>query len=259
MMRKAKKSYKPKSTKALIRAVAKKVVDDALEDKYQSGGSGPTPKYYNAAISANSEIEPLLPPMQQGTNSGDRVGDKIKPKRLRVDVVVTTNGTYNSSQLNLVRLFFLQDKSIRNSVALKDIALTQVGTPIATQLLDSGGILSGFAGVPNQIMRRVNRQRYTIFKDKILELISGTGQTPNGPNGYNGTQTFVSGQQCYRFSVVIPTPAVLKYSQAADNYPSNFAPFLAVGYVQPDGNATPDNLLQRITVNWISHLDYEDA
>lgn len=243
----------------LVKAVAKAVVADALEDKYLTSGSGATPTYFNAAISSNSEIMPLLPAMQQGTNSGDRVGDKIKPKRFRVDVVVTTNGQLNSSQLNLVRLFFLQDKSIRNSVALKDIALTQVGTPIATQLLDSGGILSGFTGIPNQIMRRVNKQRYQIFKDKTLELISGTGQTPNASNGYNGTQVFVSGQQCHRFSVVIPTPAVLKYSQAADNFPSNFAPFLAVGYVQPDGNATPDNLIQRITVNWISHLDYEDA
>jgi len=245
--------------KALVTAVAKKVVSDALEDKYITAGAGSTPKYYNAGISSNSEIEVLMPAMQQGTNSGDRIGDKIRPKRLRVDVVVTTNGTLNSSQLNLVRIFFLEDKSIRNSVALKDIALTQIGTPIATQLLDSGGVLSGFTGVPNQIMRRVNRQRYTVFKDKVAELLAGTGQTPNASNGYNGSQVFVSGQQCFRFSVVIPTPAVLKYSQAADNYPSNFAPFMAVGYVQPDGNASPDNLISRITVNWVSHLDYEDA
>jgi len=235
------------------------VVADALEDKYTTSGSGTVPIYYNAGIGSNSEISPLLPPISQGTNSNQRVGDKVRPKRMRVDVVVTTNGTYNSSQLNLVRLFFLQDKSIGFSLALKDILATQTGTPITTQLLDNGGSTSGFSGLPNQIMRRINRQRYTVFKDKILELISGTGQTPNNTNGYNGTQTFVSGQQCTRFSVIIPTPKVLKYSEGLDQYPSNFAPFLAVGYVQPDGNASPDFNLQRITVDWITHFDYEDA
>ena len=168
------------STVALVKAVAKKVVDDALEDKYATsylGLANGGPSYFNAGIGGNYECYPLLPLMYQGTNSNQRVGDKIRPKSLRVDFIITANGSYNSSQLNQIRMFVLQDKSIRNSNALKDIPLTQTGTPIASELLDLGGSLSGFSGRPDQIMFRVNRQRYTVFKDKVIELCAGNGQT----------------------------------------------------------------------------------
>lgn len=245
---------------ALVKAVAKKVVEDALEDKYTTASMTLTgyPVYFNASIGSNAEIYPVLPQIGQGTNSSDRVGDRIRPKKLQVDVVITANGSYDSSQLNQVRLFILQDKSIRNTAALKDITALQTGTPIQT-LLDFGGNVGYFTGIPSDIMRRVNKQRYTVFKDKVLEVCAGKGQTPQPGNGYNGTQTFVSGQQCWKLSFIIPTPKVLTYSAYGDAWPSNFAPFMCLGYVQPDGNASPDNLLTRVAVNWISHLDFEDA
>ena len=259
-VRKGKKASALPSAVSLVKAVAKKVVSDALEDKYVTTsivGTG-LPLYFNAAISSTSEIYPLLPAIVQGTNANNRVGDKIRPKRLRVDFVITANGSYTSSQLNQVRVFILEDKSIRFTPALRDIALTQIGTPIATQLLDFGSNPGGFLGLPSHVMARANRQRYTVFADKVKEICSGSGITPQPP-AYTGTQVFVSGQQCVKFSVRIPTPKVLKYSQALDTWPSNFAPFMCLGYVQPDGNISPDNLLTRVACNWVAHLDYEDA
>lgn len=250
------------TTTALVKAVAKKVVADALEDKYVTATYLPSgfPGYFNASISGNNEIYFCLPNVSQGTGSNQRIGDTIRPKRLRVDFVLTANGSYNSSQLNQVRLFVLQDKAIRDIQKLRDtIVPPNIGTPISKELLDVGGSVSGWSGVPNDIMKRVNRQRYTVYKDKAFELIAGTGQTPQPGNGYNGTQTFVSPQQCWRCSVVIPTPAVLKYSNALDDFPTNFAPFFCVGYTQPDGNASPDNILTRLAVNWVVHMDFEDA
>jgi len=244
----------------LVSAVAKKVVADALEDKYaaiQIGGGG-MPIYFNAAITSNQEVYPLLPQIIQGTNSNNRVGDKIRPKKLRVDFVITANGQIPSSQLNQVRLFVLQDKSIRNSNALRDVVGAQIGTPIATALIDKAGVTTGFDGTPSSVMFRVNKERYMVYKDKVYEVLSGLGLTPQPPTNY-GTQTFVSGQQCYKFSVVIPTPATLNYSGSLDFWPTNFAPFMCLGYCQPDGNAAPDTLTLRVACNWVSHLDFEDA
>lgn len=240
---------------ALVRAVAKKVVADALEDKYAirgAGGIGGIPIYFNAAVSTSGECYPLLPPIVQGTNSNDRIGDKVRPKRLRIDFVVTANGSFDSSQINQVRVFVLQDKAIKNLDLLNQ-------TPISTQLIENGGSTSGFSGAPEQIMRRINLQRYQVFRDKHLEILSGRGTTPQPLNAYNGTQLFVSGQQCSRFSVVIPTPATLHYSGPLSTVPNNFAPFFCLGYVQPDGNALPDAFLQRVACNWTVHMDYEDA
>lgn len=250
------------TSNAVVRAVAKKVVADMLEDKYASASINPfsgTPVSFNASISSNSEVYPLLPQISQGTNSNNRFGDKIRPKRLRVDFVITANGTLSSSQINQIRLFVLQDKSIRNSNDLRSIPVTQPGTPITAQLIDFGGTVGGFSGIPDHIMRRVNKQRYQVFHDRVFEVLSGSGQTPNPINAYTGTQQYVSGEQCYKVSFVIPTPAVLVYSGQVDTWPTNFAPFMCLGYVQPDGNALPDFLLQRVVCNWVAHLDYEDA
>jgi len=259
--RPAKKAKKAPANK-MVRAVAKKVVADMLEDKYVSTSinvfSG-TPISFNASISSNSECYPLLPKVSQGTNSNNRVGDKIRPKKLRVDFVITANGTLSSSQINQVRLFILQDKSLRNSADLQSVPASQPGTPISAELIDFGGTTGGFSGIPDHIMRRVNKQRYTVFQDRVFEILSGYGQTPNPTNAYIGQQQYVSGEQCYKVSFVIPTPAVLVYSGQLDTWPTNFAPFMCLGYVQPDGNALPDYLLQRVQCNWVSHLDYEDA
>jgi len=88
---------------------------------------------------------------------------------------------------------------------------------------------------------------------------AGSGQTPNSTNSYVGTQQFVGTQQAWKLRFNIPTPAVLKYSAFNDDYPSNFAPFICLGYIQPDGNASPDNLITRIQMIYRSHLWFEDA
>lgn len=246
-----------KTSTALVKAVAKKVVSDQLEDKYATSGAAPIvgagyPVYFNAAIASSAECYALLPTIVQGTGSAQRIGDKITPKRLRVMFTVTANGSYQSSQINLIRLMVLEDKSIRNLQQL-------TGTPIDTQLIDYGGTVGGYTGIPNNNGHRINRQRYKVIKDVKKEVLSGFGTTPQLANAYVGTQVFVSGQQCHTFTVDIPTPAKLVYSRGTDGFPNNFAPFFCLGYVQPDGNAAPDNLLTRVACNWVVQFDYEDA
>ena len=260
--RKTKKTKAPASTKKLVTAVAKKVIADALEDKYailSPGNTGGVPSYFNALIANNLDCYPLMPMIKQGTNSNERVGDKIRPKHMRVSFVITANGSYVSSQLNQIRLFILQDKGIHYTPNIRYIPTVSAGTPIATELMDLAGTVGGFLGEPVDIMRRVNRQRYHVFHDRVFEVCAGKGQTPQPSNSFTGDQIFVSNQQCFKVTFRIATPAVFKYSNPSDVYPTNFAPFFCLGYVQPDGNATPDNLLTRIACNWYTQLDYEDA
>lgn len=238
---------------SLVRAVAKKVLSDALEDKYnraeiQAGGQ---PLLFNASITTYTECYNLLPSVVQGVDSFNRIGDKIRPKSLRVDMYIVANGTLTTSMLQRVRLFVLQDKSISNWTAIS-------GTPIGTQLLDFGSFLGGYSGLPNCELIRVNKRRYKVIKDKNMTLLKGTGLTPN-VGGLNGTQTFMATNQYHRFSFKIPTPAVLNYSNPGDSYPTNFAPFMCLGYTQPDGDAAPDSGVFKVACQFSSHLDYEDA
>lgn len=249
-----------KPTVALVRAVAKKVVAASLEDKYQTRLIQSTgfPRYFNTPITAN-DIYPLLPAISQGVDVNNRIGDKIRPKRMRVDFTITTNNDTDSSLDVNVRLLVLEDKSIKASAQLIPIATVQPGTPIDSQLLQYGSTVAGYTGIPTDDMARVNTERYTVIKDIRKELIKGMGQGPTPANSFLGTQAFISGQQTYKVSVVILTPAVLKYSQTLDTFPSNFAPFFVLGYVQPDGNAGLTSLTQRVAVNFVTHLDFEDA
>lgn len=254
--RRARKMRKMKSKPqtSLIRAVAKKVLHDAIEDKYARGeiAAGGQPVLFNAAITSPSEQYSLLPTVVQGVDSNQRVGDKIRPTSLRVEIYITCNGSLTTSMLNRVRLFMLEDRTLKSWVSL-------TSSPVATQLLDFGGFLGGFSGLPNTDLIRVNQRRYKVIKDKSITLSKGTGVTPSGTSGINGTQTFVGTQQYHKMVVRIPTPAVLHYSNPSDPYPTNFAPFLLVGYSQPDGDTNPDQNVQKIAVQFSSHLDYEDA
>jgi len=128
-----------KATKALVRTVAKQVVASQLEDKYVSYTLYPAPPAtvgypisFNAAITSGSELYPLLPPLLNGVSSYQRVGDRVRPKRFVVDVIVSANGGLTSSQLNMVRLFLISDKSYGN---WDDV---RTNTPISTQLLNNG-------------------------------------------------------------------------------------------------------------------------
>lgn len=247
-----KKPVKPQST-ALVRQVAKKVLADALEDKYaraelQEGGQ---PKLFNSSITTYAECYPLLPKVVQGTDSMNRIGDKLRPKSLRVELYMVANGTLTTSMLNRVRLFVLEDKSLKNWTSIET-------TPIGTQLLDFGSFLGGFSGLPNCELIRVNKRRYKVIKDKIVTFNKGTGVTPN-VGGINGTQIFVSGTQYHKITFSIPTPAVLHYASPLDSYPTNFAPFMCLGYTQPDGDTAPDSGIFKIGVQFSAHLDYEDA
>jgi len=260
--RKAKKAMAKKPTVALVKAVAKKVVSDALEDKYQTRllQTSGYPRLFDAGITS---VFPLMPVINQGTESNNRIGDRIRPKRMRVDFTVSANYDLSSSLVTNVRLMVLQDKSIKDTLALPPSTGVQPGTPISTELLQYATQVTGYTATPTDDTARVNYERYTVIKDIHREVLKGYGIGPNViSNGLIGDQTFVGSQITHKFSVVIPTPAVLRYSQQLDDYPTNFAPFFVLGYTNPGGftGNTPDNWLsQRIACNAIVHFDFEDA
>lgn len=237
----------------LVRAVAKKVVADQLEDKYaraepQPGGQ---PVSFNSGVSSPSDCYALMPTVTGGDKSNERIGDKIRPKALVVQGYITANGDYQTSMLNSVRLWMLEDKGIRNWQNSGSLTVGQ-------DLLDQGGQKVGYTGLPNQETIRTNKDRYKVFHDKVYTMAKGTGMTAN-VGGINGTQTFVSTQQYIKFRVRIPTPAVLHYNDIASLYPTNFAPFICLGYSQPDFDAQPDSGVLKVNMTYSAHLDYEDS
>jgi len=253
MPRKMMKRRVKKPTASLVRAVAKKVVADALEDKYaraepQQGGQ---PVFLNSGITSPSDCYPIMPTIVQGSDKNQRIGDKIRPKSLVVQGYITSDGTLDTSMLQRVRLFIIEDKGIRNWQLSGSL---QVGS----DLLDNGGNKGQYSGLPNQETIRLNTDRYKKYVDRVYTLCKGEGLTPNA-GGVGGSQMFVSNQQIHPFRFKIPTPAVLNYNTGSNLYPTNFAPFLCLGHSQPDGDITPDVNVTKVAMTYSAHLDYEDA
>jgi len=281
--RKYQKKAKPKSKapaklSAPVTAAVKQIVRGDLENKYltlfpgyvnaispglawaaQGTGILQVPAVRNSALGIN--IVPLLPPLSQGVQQNQRIGDKVRPVSLKVDFTVSFDGRNVNSNVLACRLMCLKDKSIKT---IKDLifSATQPGTPVDQQLMDYGnGVNGGYNGLPYDQHWRINTERYSVISDLKFELRKSFGQTPHATNSvpYAGSLQFTDSTMTRQFSVTVPTPQTLLYSNDLDLYPTNFAPFWCIGFSQPDGDGTVDYLANAIMVNYTTHFVYEDA
>jgi hypothetical protein len=121
------------------------------------------------------------------------------------------------------------------------------------QLLDFGQFGTGpFNGYPTDIDAKVNKKLWRVHKQKTFKIVkaggSGTGQTAP------------TGTAEHRFTLKIPCPKTLKFSQDSDLLPENFSPYLMIAYVDPSlTSGSPDYNTQRIVASWSVDMEYEDA
>jgi len=225
----------------------------------------------NASIST---VYPLMPPITQGLDNSQRIGDKIRPKSLVVKFQIGLNGqalnAVGASQNVYARLLCLSDKSLKHVPDLiTNPALASTGTPVETQLLELGnGLTSGIGlGGPIEFSYRINRKRYTVHHDRLIKLQKGTGET-NQPTGLvYGTMVYNSSLMTHMVTLRIPCPKTLLYPEstaggANDYYPTNFAPFFCMALMTMDGQqnaAYQTNLDGSVKLNYVAHFDYEDA
>jgi len=241
----------------MVRAVAKQVVRQNVEDKYNSHNLVPsgTPVTVSGFIDG-SVLHSILPPVTQGDDTWERIGDRLRPKRLRVEITVTTNGQLPDAFLATVRCLILEDRSNKNATDLPTVT-----APRLQLLLDNGANQFQFTGRNQDLNTRINNRLFKVHCDKKLQLSKTVGtRLSSGAPGNMGSS--MNTPQAYRFSVVIPTPAQFIYAFPGSGTPTNFAPFIVLGYAFNDSNYAADPAEvpnQRISWNYMAHLDYEDA
>jgi hypothetical protein len=104
------------------------------------------------------------------------------------------------------------------------------------------------------------KENYTVLKSKTIKLMKNPGN-PIGSLPTDAGQTNVNlDKGCDRmpwsFSYLPPT---LKYANDADNYPTNFAPFLAfVTYLAGEDTGVNVNLVNSVEYNFNSEMYYKD-
>lgn len=192
---------------------------------------------HNAQIS-NADIVPLLPSITQGTASSQRVGDKIAPVNLRVNGATSLNdyGQGFIGQPLTVRVMVLAAKSIKDGTLLASQA------PM-NQLLDNGGSSAAWDGSTARSLFRINTDLFQVLGSRTFKLGDTTAE-----NTRSMTKRWAFNVKC---------PKSLLYTTGNIN-PSNFAPFLAVGWCRDDG-VTPGITELSIVNTANTLLTFKDA
>ena len=208
---------------------------------------------FTSGITSTNECYNLIPQVPQGNDDFQRKGSQIQPVSLTVKGNVTLRSTNLASESMYVDIYFLTAKAVKDQA-------NQAQIPIG-QLLNYGNGTNGpYSGTSYIAASPINKSQFVQLRHLRIKLQKGQ----NDPNAaLTGSGAALSSTDAFSynktFSVSIPLPAKFLYQAAADIYPSNYYPFMVVGFHGTDqtGDTAPIN--PRVLVQAQSQLYYKDA
>lgn len=229
-------------TKASILKLMRTMIGKDAENKTR-GWQVENNVLHNSSIS-DADVVPLVGSIPEGTGSNERLGDRIKPKSLRVRGVIGLNPDYNPN--NKPMLVFVSLLSCKDK---KTNALVQAGAGMADLLKPNIG---GTEQVPwdGTTLRStfpLNTEKFRVYYAKQFRIAPGSLA--------GGTREFDYIKWKYDFSQL---PANLTWDEQNGDDANNFAPFLVIGWCYTDGTPGTD-LQSRIVSHCTAVLSYEDA
>lgn len=191
---------------------------------------------HNAAIGTGDEY-PILPAITQGQAYNQRIGNRMNPVSLIVNGAVTFND-YGEGFVGVplrVVVMVLQAKQIRDTTLLP--------TPNINQLLDNGTGGVAWDGSTVNSFYPVNTEEFTVLAKRTFKLSDITQENAKCMSR--------------RYRLKVRCPKQFLY-EGAGNYPTNFAPFIVLGWARDDA-VTP-----MVTDVWVKHtcssrLTYTDS
>lgn len=182
-----------------------------------------------------------------GDTSTQRIGDRIKPKRLVVKGVLSQrNGPYNAPLF--VRVMILAQKNIKTGASVSSGGV-DTGNLLKPAFPGIGAASAPFTGETIELNYPVNRDLFKVYMDKIIKI---------APHRYDAAVE-EGPATCARWGYTFKDlPSSFSYDAGNGDWANNFAPFLAIGYAYANGS-TPDGITQQIQSNVFTQLTFEDA
>lgn len=241
------------TTRAGVLAIVRKMIDKKIQDK-RVGLQVESNVLHNSPIGP-ADCRPLIPQIAPidaalGNTDQQRLGDKIRPKSMRVrGILALSPDNQTSTQTLFVRVLLLAQKDIK------------VGSQVAAGSVDTTHLLSpdyntapgadqvAYTGSTPSTFRPVNTDKFRVYYDKVFKLCPATNATvQNEMNCVRWSHTFKKDA----------LPASFTYDNGNGDWVNNFAPFLAIGYAYADGSA-PDMIISKVVSHCDSYLTFEDA
>jgi len=219
---------------------------------------------FNSTIASASEIYPVLPSVPKNTTDSitafGRLGDKIKPLSLQVwGSIALSTAQYRRVR---VRVMFLTAKSIKNASQKANIDVLH--------LINDGRTDGGtqFNGTVEYRDFPVNTNKFTVLSDRSYNLAQAGSVSVGSPpvtlpgDDFPTFNNYDDNIQSFKhFKLSLPVPATLQYSVATSDDPTNYYPFVVIGYTNLDGNPGPTGSTgaTEITACISSLLKFDDA
>lgn len=235
-----------------------KLINQSIETKQAFTTSGNSLIYYNSGINANGDITPILPAIAGGSGDATRNGSQVMAKSLNVKgyLKLVLNDTVDNTAYPqvIVRMMVVSLKTHQNYTNVS----TQ-GTSLGA-LLRKGATVGAFSGNLSDIYAPINNELFTVHYDKkfylnqtFLNAIGASQPSQTIPQDLKNTVKF------FNLNVKCKNK-VLKYDPTYTDsvYPTNWAPFLVLGYAHLDGSS-PDTVTTKIGLQYDAVLNYKDA
>lgn len=261
----ARKSYRKPTVRKAIRSfhrsnftkAVKKVLKSQIENKqaYTTNASSTLVKY-NSGIDSVGDMTQILPAINKGTGDQERIGERIRAQRFQVNGFIKFD--YNSAVASKaaavgVRLMVVSMKT-RSSLD----SATATAAPLGG-LLKKGGTSVGFTGILSDLTAPINTDLFTCHYNKVMYLKQDMVFATGTPSNSWVTSDISKLIRFFKINLKVKDKD-LKYEDGTNSglYPTNYYPFLIVGYSYLDGSA-PDTISTNLGLEFTSTLTFEDA
>lgn len=224
-----------------------------VADNYDSNGARDLPTVWtvNDLGAGVLKFLPMIPRVQQGTDTNERVGDSINPSG---SLKTTLNFAFNDADVSghqiKVEVWYGTTKARKS---------WEGQNPLTTaNFLDVGDGTNTSPGTVRERTLYPTDKKIVTFKKRTF-ILSKTLGTTGGDEG-EGNFAANAGKSFRALTLYHKPPKKLKYVDSGDDYPSNYAPgyFINLSYangVQPANQVTLDKL---VNVSSRTHMWFKD-
>lgn len=247
---------KKKPAKSLITTVKRIIMGQSetkySADNYDKNGLADLPAVWtlNNVGAGVLKFLPMVPRVNQGTDENERVGDSISPVgRVATTLMFAYDHTDLSGSAIKVEIWYGTTKA-RKSWAQNPL--------VSSAFLDNGDGTNSAPGQNREGTLLPTDKRLVTFRKKTFILSKAYG-TSGGDGGTSNASA--NGGKFFRaVKLYHNPPKKLKYGDATDVYPTNYAPgyFINLSYVNGELPASQAVLDSKINITSRTHMHYKD-
>lgn len=241
----------------------KAVLAKQTENKHSYFSSGDSLTLFNSGINSAADMMQVLPSVSIGTADNQRIGDELNGKTLRVKGFMrltpkaATGTVTNDPKISnvVVRLMIVSLRQIGN------YGLATNNSALLSGLLRKGGTTTNFSGALSDIFADINSDLYVLHHNSVHYLTQDYVFVPSSTGGtyVNAPVAMDIKDSIKFFNIAVKCKKTMKYDVSVDGgiRPTNFAPFLIMGYSYLSGDS-PDVVNTQVGMQYISEFIFED-